>query len=335
LIILKAQERELIEELRSWLPKKMFDAHVHCRPPCLSDHNLFNRTAKNPGETFSYFSWREHQKITTTLFPGFVCKFIVFSFVFFPNETKNNFYIRELAERTNNIVPVFTATAESNFLAEIKNNIYKGFKGLKIKIEKKEKQKINPASILDFYPMKVFELLNSLKSFAIIHLPENIFYDSDELIFLAREYNNMAFIIAHMGNSYLYQDGFDIAMEKIVLVPNIFFDTSMVTDEKVIATAISILGHKRILYGSDAPYSYLRGEFNYGKSGKILFDPEICLPWVDKERHRSYREMVDSFTMVYVNSLMAIKKALGNTKRDNTQIKTDIFYQNLLSVKII
>ena len=323
-----------MEDLRSWLPKKMFDVHVHCRPRCLSDQSLFNWAAKNPGETFSYFSWMEHQKITATLFPGFICKFIVFSFVFFPNETKNNFYVRELAKRTNNIVPVFTATAESNFLTEIKNNIYNGFKGLKIKIKKKEKQKIGPTSILDFYPMKVFELLNSLKSFAIIHLPENIFYDSDELIFLAREYNNMAFIIAHMGNSYLYQDGFDIAMEKIVLVPNIFFDTSMVTDEKVIATAVSILGHKRILYGSDAPYSYLRGEFNYGKGGKILFDPEIRLPWVDKKRHQSYRETADSFTMVHVDSLMAIKKALKNTRKDNDQTKTDIlrWFQNYLNL---
>jgi len=335
LIILKEQEKELMEELRSWLPKTMFDAHVHCRPRYFSDQNQLNRAAKNPGETFSYFSWIEHQKITAALFPGFICKFIVFSFAFFPNENENNFYVRELAKRTNNIAPVFTATAESNVLAKIKNNIGVGFRGLKLKIKKKEKQKIGPAGILDFYPTEIFELLNSLKSFAIIHLPENIFHNSDELIFLAREYDNMAFIIAHMGNNYLYQDDFDTAMKKIVLAPNIFFDTSMVTDEKVITTAISILGHKRILYGSDAPYSYLRGKFNYGKDGKILFDPEIYFPWVDKERYQSYRETTDNFVMVHINSLMAIKKALKNIRRNDAQTKADIFCRNILFTKII
>jgi len=337
LLILKEQEKVLLEELKDWLPKTIFDAHVHCRPSNRPSQNLFNPAAKSPGETFSYFSWTEHQKIIAMLFPGFICKFIVFSFVFFPKEAENNIYVQKFAKKNDNVEPVFAATkkGKGNILSEIRKNISAGFKGIKIKIRKERKWKNGSTEILDHYPMEVFKLLDNLRSFAIIHLPENIYYNSDELIFLAKKYHSMAFIISHMGNNYLYQFGFDAAMNKLAFAPNIFFDTSMVTDEKVMASAISILGHRRILYGSDAPYSYLRGEFNYGKDKKILFDPEICFPWVDKERYQSYHEKIKNFTLVHINNMMAIKNALKNIRRNNSQIKADIFCQNLFSAKII
>jgi len=331
MMIIKDFEEELLKKLRRWLPEEIIDSHVHCQPKPMGQKGVFNEVAKYPNDTFAYFTYSQHRKTMIKLLPHFKRHNLIFAFPFSCRETVGNEYVKNIANKRSNIGAVFLAANKINNSAMIEKVIGPNadFKGLKIKIRKSEG---GMASILDFCPS--FEFLNRKKSFVIIHLPVNLDYSNDELRFLSKRYGDMTFIIAHLGNSFVYQNDLDSALDKMVGLSNVFFDTAMIVDVEVLTVAISILGYRRIFYGSDAPFSYLRGEFNRVGS-RVVFDPEICFPWVDKQRYQSYCHKSGSFVAVHIQNLAAIKEAVDKVCPDKNQAKSGIFGQNILSAKIL
>jgi predicted TIM-barrel fold metal-dependent hydrolase len=162
-----------------------------------------------------------------------------------------------------------------------------------------------------------------------MHLPNGILNNLEELIELAREFPRARLVVAHMGVVYCYVPDFDQAMAAIQPYNNIYLDTAMVSDSRVIAKAFETIGPNRILFGSDAPFSYLRGGYTINPAGQRRLYSQTKYNWVSKEDRRHYTDRLDSLKLIHLNIVSAIKQAMeALAPASHNKAKDDIFWRN-------
>jgi len=325
--MLKLQSHELDDFLllRTWLPPVIFDAHVHAAL-ARAGVEIIDDLAATPGETFNYFDWPHHRRMFETTFPDQKYVAAVFGFPHLPNWEKDNSYISRLARRNSRIVPVFQAAFATNPLA-VKNGLNHKFAGLKM--YPTAKQKKTPTKIVEVFSKTVLEIANQLAKPIVVHLPNGLLADPEELIILARAYPRIRFVVAHMGVVYCYEPYFAKALESVKKQTNIFFDTAMVSDVRVIAKALEIVGPKRIIFGSDAPFSYFRGGYIINPIGQRRFYSQLKFNWVRDSDRQDYSDQINSLKLVHLNIILAIKQALeALALKSQNNAKVDIFYNN-------
>lgn len=148
---------------------------------------------------------------------------------------------------------------------------------------------------------------------------------------MARKYERINFVIAHLGGFFMYDDRLPAALQRVAKIDNIFFDTAMVTDAQVINCAISVLGYHKILFGSDAPFGYFRGKF-IRENGRTIFLPDDDWSW----RQNCNQKENSHSNMVLLDSILAIKEglqsSLGDCLVDFNLGKYSIFYANAKSL---
>lgn len=71
-------------------------------------------------------------------------------------------------------------------------------------------------------------------------------------------YPNMRLILAHAARGFNPHHTI-LGIDSLRGLPNVWFDTSAVTDSGAVEAIVNALGHTRVLYGSDFPVSHLRG----------------------------------------------------------------------------
>lgn len=325
--ILQIQNQELddILMLKSWLPPIIFDSHVHtafAKPK----FDIINNDATTPGETFNYFDWSLHSKMIKMIFPNQKYLVATFGFPYSPRWKEDNNYIAQLALQDDRITPIFLAAANTN-LNNVKNSLDSKFMGLKMYATKKQKKK--STKIIDVFPANMLKINNHLAKPIILHLPNGLLKNLEELIVLARTYPQVQFIVAHMGTTYCYESEFDTAMNLIRKQANIFLDTAMVSDSCVIAKTLEIVGPKKILFGSDAPFSYFRGGYVINPVGKRRLYTQLNFNWVKYNDRQYYQDQVDNLKLAHINIILAIKEALGVlTPKSQNNAKNNIFYHN-------
>ncbi len=323
-LIPKLDDLELSAFLKDWIPDKIIDAHVHIHKNF--GQSLFNPKAQNPGQTFNWFDLGAHEFIFNKL--GISVsdyRAIVFGLPFSDYEEDNNNYLHDYFLDNPRIysIPCLTHKIALKQTSELDCSF-----GLKTKIRTKTKNSTN--EIINNFSEELWQKLNSAGSFLIIHLPKNIYDNADELIFLANKYKKINFIVAHLGGFYIFDDRLSLALHKIKPCNNIFFDTAMVTDTKVIYSAVTIIGCHRVLFGSDAPFGYFKGGF-YKSNGGVIFKPNCNWPWINHAFDLSSLPVIN--TMVCLQSIVAIKTALEESNQDTHDNRNLIFFDN--SFKLI
>lgn len=324
------EEQEALSALNRWLPVRILDSHLHCWPGNVG-HGLINDRAKVPGQTFNSFNREWHSKMLSGLFPRIDCRVIMFSKPGFDG-IEGNRYVREGGQEHAGILPVYLVSPNrpSDPVAQASNE---GFAGLKVYPTRE--QKADPATrITDVFPGNFFRAAGRLSLPVIIHLPADLLANLDELLALAGAYPETRFVIAHLGNTYLYHGSFASALAAVKKRSNIRLDTAMVADSAVIAQAIISLGHDRILFGSDAPFSYIRGRHAMNEQGKIRFQSQLPFSWTNPDEYQLYRKEADGFRLMHLNIMLAVKEAisLAGLKRFEREIKETIFYLNATTI---
>lgn len=315
-----SDDLELSASLKDWIPDKIIDSHVHLHKNF--GHTLLNSQAQNPGQTFNWFDLDMHKLIFNKLdIPFLDYRAIVFSLPFSETEKDNNNYLQRLALNEPGIYPIPCLTNENTIKGTFDPTCSPG---LKTKIRTTAENEI-----INNFSQKLWDEINNVGNFIIIHLPKNIYENADELIFLANKYQNVHFIVAHLGGFYLLDDKFISALKKIVPCPNILFDTSMVTDSELIYSAISLLGCRRILFGSDAPFGYFKGKF-LKHDGVTIFKPNCDWPWINPIFQPTTKS--DTEEMVCLQSILAIKHALEKANKNDSENKNSIFFGNALKL---
>jgi len=79
-----------------------------------------------------------------------------------------------------------------------------------------------------------------------------------ELLSLALRYPSLKIVLARVGGA-LCPGAAERLVPALAEAPNIYFDTALVTSHKVLEILLSLVGPRRVIFGSGAPYSFYRG----------------------------------------------------------------------------
>lgn len=314
---------KLFNSLKDWLPDTIIDFHVHVHQG--SGKSIFNESAMRPGQSFNWFDLELHKQVAKSFgLEKFDYRLVIFGLPFGDDERGNNLSLRRDFVNNMSLYPIDCLTDGESASDDFFSNL--DARGIKTKII--SKSEISGAEIVNNFSKKIWHELDDRKGFLVIHLPKNIFDNLDEIISLAKEYRGITFIIAHMGGFFLFDKKLPQALVKVLKVPNVYFDTAMVTDPKVISCAVSILGFERVIFGSDAPFGYMRGAFSK-QDGQIRFYPDNHWSWDSDFFNRGVNA---PHGMVVLSSILAIKQALDDCNDHNNFGKNLIFFGNAASI---
>lgn len=183
------------------------------------------------------------------------------------------------------------------------------------------------ASIFDFLPHHILEVVNARRAWITLHVPRAARLSHPDNVREVREirrrYPDMVLVIAHLGRSYTEPHAME-ALPQFADDPGLYFDTSAVLNPASHRVALQHLGPQRLLYGSDNPVFYMRGRRQYRDRTYIN---RTSYPFAfNKEREAP--EIEAAYTLYMYEDIYAIKQAcseLGLT--DRRQIKM-IFHDN-------
>jgi predicted TIM-barrel fold metal-dependent hydrolase len=140
--------------------------------------------------------------------------------------------------------------------------------------------------------------------------------------YFCEKYPNMNLILAHAARSF--NPAFaDQGMESLKGLQNLYCDTSAVAESGAFETIIRVLGHDRLLWGSDWAVSHARGKYVSVGYSWVWIEPDNVPP-------PRYAEQ-SPFVFNGLESLRALKQAATHTQLSDSQIE-DIFFGNLAGV---
>jgi len=304
-----SEDKELFEKyIKKYIPDKVIDFHVH-----LWRKKHINESAysiNNTGKSFlttseiSGFAYQDFVFTTKTIFPQ-----IDYTGVFFGNVFKEvnisevNEMIRE--DIINKGLPglfIPTANDDYNSLKKIlKNGKYFGLKPYPDLAIGKDYSNQNSVSISDFLTEDHLKIANEMGLIILLHIPKTKrLNDKDNLRDIkdiSISYPKTKLILAHAGRSYCAADLIN-SIKIISKLKNVYMDTAMITNWKVIELLLNNLGTERILYGSDLPVAGHRGK-NICINGKHYFVTPFKSYW-----SISNENLIDSnFTFFYMKKL--------------------------------
>lgn len=325
----KGYEKDVLTMLNEWLPKRVIDAHVHTWPN-YSHQSIMNTDAHSPSSTFNYFPWELHSRFFEKAFPCVEYLMVAMGNPEHAHDLKDNDYVLGNSFIDKRIIPIMMAISDkrSEFIT---SNMARGFKGLKMYPTKNQKK--SATRILEVWPISVFEFSEESNTPLIIHLPNGLLVNGEELIDLAKQYQNANLIAAHMGVNYGYRSDIPRIFIEVAKRQNIYMDTAMVSDVKILEQGIKIFGPGKILFATDAPFSYIRGGYQLTAQGTVRFRAQIKYPWVEVNEYENYKHEIDTYKFAYINIILAIKQALKNLGLANNEVvKEAIFYRNAKSL---
>jgi len=131
-------------------------------------------------------------------------------------------------------------------------------------------------------------------------------------------YPNMRMILAHAARGFNPWHTIE-GIGSLAGLPNVWCDTSAVTEAGAFEAIVETLGHDRLLYGTDFHVSQMRGRcIAIGDSFHWLYAEEMALA----EKHTTLRPV-----LIGLESLRSLFLAIHRLKLNDRQIE-DIFYHN-------
>lgn len=313
------RDRELWDrELASFVPPRIFDAHLHLyelshfqgQPPALC--------AQGP-PTAGWNVFRQHMG---ELMPGREIGGLAFGF---PATTvdfraANAFVAAESRQSGARGQMLVHPGMDGDFLRQAVGQ--GGFVGLKpYHLFATEKPTFD-ARIPSFLTEAHMQIANELGLAITLHIVRSrALADSanqEVLRDYATTYPNARLILAHAARGFNPQHTME-GIHALRGLANVWFDTSAVTDAGAIEAIVRTCGHKRVLYGSDFPVSHLRGRC-VGLGNSFL--------WLSAENTKLDAAYADvQFSLVGLESLRTLKVAALGLGWSDEQVE-DVFLHN-------
>lgn len=320
-----ARDREVYEqELRAFLPSKIFDAHVH----------LFDQTCRLPGKTFPPKSC--YQK-----FGGRFTReqLLEWAAVWLPDQElhvnsfgqpsydsdldQSGVYSGKISDnqRFFGLVLVSPKDKIETVVQRVQSNQLCGYKPYLNFVDWKPEPDI---SIEDMLPAEQMQYADECGLAIMLHIPrpERLAdpVNQRQMVALCNRYPNAKIIYAHIGRAY-YLSTVVGMLDGIAACPNAYIDTAMVNHEGVLEYAFRHFPRERILFGSDAPIACLRGksvEINNQYAYLMGEDYAIGTSIVDTSQ-------VVQFTSFFYEQLRGIKRAARRAKLAATEVENILF----------
>ena len=318
----------------SEVPDGAIDMHAHMGPASYSagiDPVFLSRLVS----IYPYFSYEDHLRVRSALWNNRKdVRQVVFTFPFRGIDFRaGNQYILEICTKDEAFIPFLTGDPYDNgyTLSQLDNPNWRGLK-MYSKLMWEEVHRI-----VDFFPEPVLEKANDLRLPITLHLPHNLMRDVNELVDLARRYENMTFLIAHFGIARGNREEINRAIAMTEDYPNIVYETSFYVLSEVISEALRRVGPQRIVYGSDRPLDLVRAKFIFdrNRNGVERLITDYPYHWVNKKEQDSLHTgiVVDPSEIpnIHFTSLFAlldvIKEVYPNSQ-EQLSVKQTIFVDN-------
>lgn len=324
------EERAIRDQILDLVPEVIIDIHSHAG---LSAHaiNMHSRFFNDLISTFPYFTMTQHKDADDILWGNKKVRHAIFAF---PFEGVDIGSANQYINASDNQLAIPFVAADSNQLDLLKRELYSGkWKGVKAYYRQH-----SPDSriITDFYPPAIMEVIDTQGLPLVLHLPNDLQNDGDELISLLEIYKNAKFVIAHMGFPDLEgTEKYTHILERLKSYNNIFFETSWSFSADAIRSVIEILGPDKLLYGSDQPLNLIRAIVVKHPTLGERVAVGIPYHWADPNEQQYYRDYlgidITNIPIIHFQSIKAVLAAISGQSADKSQraeLARKIFYNN-------
>ncbi|WP_325403019.1 aminotransferase class III-fold pyridoxal phosphate-dependent enzyme [Agriterribacter sp.] len=199
------------------------------------------------------------------------------------------------------------------------------FCGLKVYHCYASRQDTMSASITEYAPEWMWEILHETKGVMLLHIVRDGAIDDknnqEEIRRLCRAYPRAQLVLAHIARSFNYRNARN-GLRTIADLDNVVVDTSAICEAESFKAAIKALGPKRILWGSDFAVSEMRGRCI--TTGNHFF-------WLHQELiQKNYQPpTANDMTLIGIESLLSLREACEDEGLTKTDVE-DIFLNNAL-----
>ncbi len=259
-IVTDYERQVFAEEFSGRVPRKIFDSHVHIvlrrSYPADRGTESIDYLAPHGGE----FSVQRFFEVYEELLPGVEMSLAGFGMpamhvdrsdaADFGTDNERVFGLRLLSAY--DTVEQIEADIRKHRLAGVKP-----YANMALKTPGRE------VELLDFFTPEQLEMLNRLKLIAVVHIPRAMRLEDPlnrkQMKYLCEKYPDATFVFAHIGRAY-YQRCATKYVDEFVEFPNAYWDTAMINHEGVLRYTFDHFPAERILFGTDAPISFIRGK---------------------------------------------------------------------------
>ncbi|MCM4173501.1 hypothetical protein DHD32_18655 [Arenibacter sp. TNZ] len=322
--ILRKQERDIImSKLAGFIPDEIFDIHTHPYNPAhfASEAWPFLKDEGTLGCT-------EHRNALLRYMPTKTIHGLYFGL---PHRSANrdemNRWVREetqlngtsLSRALKVVSPVDDPAQTAD---ELRNGLFCGLKVYHIYAERLDTMN---ASITEYAPEWMWEILNETRGVMLLHMVlDGAIADEDnqkEIRRLCRTYPNVRLILAHIARSFNYRNARS-GLQTLTDLDNVVVDTSAICETESFRAAWKALGPRRILWGSDFAISEMRGRCV--TTGSHFY-------WLHPENLRSDIKSATEteMTLVGIESLLCLQE-MSEDEGLTTGDINDIFLNNAL-----
>lgn len=311
-------------ELDSFVPDRVFDAHAHlCHP------DFLDMTIQGIPKSFGrdeFFYWID------CLHPGreVAAYFLPFVWPYTQNcnISASNAWVSQHTSTSKNCYGALYVRAQDDpewVRQEVKRL---GLKGLKCYYS--TAQIANPweAELPEYLPEPLVRVADQEGWVITVHLVKSKAVADPGNIYWIRKYcksfPNMKLILAHSARGF--QPGNNLeGLGQLVGLENLFFDTSANCECFAHEVVLKLFGYKKLLYGSDSPIcSHLRGK-NFGVGNGFI--------WITEDSHKEIWEQGQPNSgkpvLLGLEHLRALKWASWSAGLKDSEIE-DIFWNNAL-----
>ena len=331
-----ANDRRIYEEeLKDFLPDKIFDVHCHIalqehKKPAVLQPGEKKRTVTWPSLVAKQNSIEDLQETYELFFPGTQCKALVFSDAGHGVEINN--YVADASRRSGFPALYYSHPNESAEVIEQKIR-EGGFLGLKSYLDLSPKYLPEAEiRIFDFFPKHQLAKLNEIGAICMLHIPRHgrlkDQVNIQQILEIKREFPNVKLIIAHIGRAYTKGDVGN-AFEYLTQAPDLMYDFCANCCEYAITELIRNVGVKHVMFGLDLPILRMRTHRIEENGTYINLVPPGLYgdPSQDSHLREVSPEEAEKITFFAYEELLALKRAaktLGLSKEDIE----DIMYNN-------
>lgn len=313
------RDRELWgRELASFVPPRIFDAHVHLyelsqfqgQPPALC--------AKGPPSA----GWETFQQQIGELMPGHEIQATCFGF---PATTvdftaANTFLAQECRNgRCRGQMLIHPSMDPEYIRQSVREG---GFVGLKPYHLFASTKPTFDAHLPSFLPESHMQVAHELGLSITLHIVRSRALadasNQEVLRHYATAYPHARLILAHAARGFNPHHTIE-GIEALRGLSNVWFDTSVVTDAGAIEAIVRVMGHRRVLYGSDFPVSHLRGRCVALGNSFLWLSPE------NTKLDATYADV--QFALVGHEALRILKVAAQSLHLTDSQVE-DVFLNN-------
>jgi len=323
-LIVTPEDRKIFQrEFDDFLPKRIFDFHVHLWTKDVMPSSFRSDLPSLP-VVVDEFRCEKLLAFYREALPGRELSFLLFGMPYPGVDLqKNNRYVETMVDdqRFFALTLVGPATPLEDLKPFFDHPGFIGYKPYWTFVVHKEQ---NDVSIMDMLSEEQLDFAHRQGLCVVLHIPRKLRLadplNVEQIHWLASHYPNIKVVLAHLGRSYCLWS-IEKSLEKLSTLPNLFWDITVVQNWEVLEFVFSRIAPERIIFGSDLPISAVRGK-TVCVNEQNLFVTQESYPWSFSNPHLGY-----SFAPMLYESLRAVKKASQRAGWSLKEVEK-IFYGN-------